>query len=496
MDSVTRREFMKAGLFGAYSLALPGGEGFSKSRSKRWNVLFIAVDDLRCELGCYGKKLIRSPNIDALAGDGLLFERAYCQQAVCSPSRTSLLTGLRPDSTGVWDLVTYFRDTIPDVVTLPQLFRMNGYYCESIGKIFHSPRMQDDGNSWSVPSRRGMARGFWQTPEHKRIRETLIRRARRLGLRGKRFRHATLGPPWDDADVPDEWYPDGLTAKWAVESLRRIAGRKEPFFLAVGFIKPHLPFSSPRRYWELYDPMKLPLPERTGWPDGMPEIAGTDWWELRHYYGMPKHGPLSMEQTRKLIHGYYAAVSYMDAQLGKVLRELKRLGLYDNTVIILWGDHGWKLGEYGAWCKHTNFELDTHAPLILKVPGYEGGRRTRRLVEFLDIYPTLADSCGLEIPYHCEGKSMRPLLEDPEAKFKGYALSQYPRGGMRIMGYSLRTDEWRYVEWMERRTRKVAARELYDHRTNRLEARNLAEDERYSDVVKRHEDLLHGILSV
>ncbi|RLD10363.1 MAG: iduronate sulfatase [Chlamydiae bacterium] len=463
---------------------------------KKKNVLFIAVDDLRPQLGCYGQKQIISPNIDKLAANGTLFENAYCQQAVCSPSRTSLLTGLRPDSCKVWDLHTFFRDTVPNVITLPQYFKQNGYFTKSLGKIFHRQPMQDDKYSWSVPSERFWGDGYWQTKENIKIVEKLKKEAKEKGLKGSERYYSTLGPPTDDADVPDNAYGDGVTADKAVESLKKLAKTGEPFFLATGFVKPHLPFSAPKKYWDMYKPEDIKLSPQKSWPKNSPKVAKSFWGELRHYYGMPEKGPLSQKQTRKLIHGYYASVTYTDAQIGKVVDQLDKLGLRDDTIIILWGDHGWKLGDYNAWCKHTNFEVDTHAPLIIDAPGFKKGQRTKSFVEFVDIYPTLAQLCDLPIPNHCEGKSMVPLLKNPNAKIRDAALSQWPKNGGKIMGYTIRTKNWRYTEWINKKDKKIIARELYDHRPGApaLEAVNLAEEKQYAETVKKLSKKLNSLI--
>lgn len=486
-NKINRRHFLK--LTAAISTSPFALNSLAATTPKPTNVLFIAVDDLRCQLGCYGQKQIKSPNIDRLAAAGTLFERAYCQQAVCSPSRTSIITGLRPDSTKVWDLETYFRDTIPDVITLPQHFKNNGYHTESIGKIAHNKLMQDDKLSWSVPSIRPHANGSWQTDENIAIRNKLIKDARAKGLKGKPFRYATLGPATDNADTPDTDWPDGLTAKLTIESLQKLAKKDKPFFLAAGFVKPHLPFSAPKKYWDLYDPEKIEIPTQTDWPENMPPLASSNWGELRHYHSMPAKGKLTDAQTRHLIHGYYACVSFVDAQIGKLLDALKSLNLADNTVIILWGDHGWKLGDYGAWCKHTNFELDTHAPLILSAPGCKQNQKSPALVEFVDIYPTLAHLCSLSIPDHCQGSSLVPLLKEPNKKWKPAAFSQYPRP--KAMGYSIRTNDFRYTEWTQRRTGKTIARELYDHRTSSTASTNLADNPKHSDTIAKLSKILN-----
>jgi len=486
MKNYTRRDFVgtAAKTAAAFMLSPFLVRAMGKVPAKKKNVLFIAVDDLRPQLGCYGKTQIKSPNIDKLAANGTLFENAYCQQAVCSPSRTSLLTGLRPDSAKVTDLHTFFRDTVPDVITLPQYFKADGYYTKSLGKIYHKQSMQDDEKSWSVPSKRAWGNGYWQTKENKEICDKLIKDADKKGLKGSKRYYATLGPPTDDADVPDNSYGDGVTTEQAIASLNKLSKSGTPFFLGVGFIKPHLPFSAPKKYWDLYKPEEIKIPDQKNWPKDLPDIAKFNWGELRGYFGMPKKGPLNEKQTRKLIHGYYACVSYTDAQIGRVIKELDRLGLRDDTVIVLWGEHGWKLGDYGAWCKHTNFEIDTHAPLIIDAPGFKKSQRTKALVEFVDIYPTLAQLCGLPVPKHCEGISMVPLLKNPNAKFKDAALSQWPKNGGKIMGYTMRTKDWRYTEWINLKKNKIIGRELYDHKNSRIEDVNLANEAKYAAIVK------------
>jgi iduronate 2-sulfatase len=440
----------------------------------RPNVLFVAVDDLRPELGAYGRSEIHSPNIDRLASEGLLFERAYVQQAVCSPSRTSLLTGLRPDATRVWDLQTHFRDTVPEVVTLPQHFKQNGYHAEWYGKLYHANLL--DERSWTKQGQRFEPVGNWRayvTEEANRLAEA----------------NEGGGPPFERADVADDAYPDGKIANHAVEALQRLAQSGQPFFLAVGFYKPHLPFNAPAKYWDLYDPATIEPPGFDHAPEGTPKIALTEWHELRNYAGIPRKGDLDRDLARQLIHGYQACVSYTDAQIGKVLDELDRLGLRQSTIVVLWGDHGWKLGDYGDWCKHTNFELDTRAPLIVSAPGMKArGQSTRALVELVDIYPTLVEMAGLPLPGHLQGTSFAPLLEDPGQTWKDAALSQYPRGTS--MGRSLRTDRWRFTQWRSE-DGEVVARELYDHEaSDPLEVRNLADDPAHAETVTKLEALL------
>lgn len=453
------------------------------AENKRPNVLFFAVDDLRTELGCYGDSYIHSPNIDRIAKRGVVFERAYCQQAVCSPSRSSLMTGTRPDTTKVWDLETHFRKAIPNVVTLGQHFKDNGYHSMGIGKIYHGGF--DDEPTWSEP---------WQQPGGKRyllqenldLMARLSAEAKKEGRKGKALSRSSRGPATEMADIPnaDELYTDGSCATKAVAALGRLKEMDKPFFLAVGFALPHLAFNAPKKYWDLYDPAQIKLAANPYPPKGSPDFAMTTWGELRNYSDMPQQGDLTDEQARRLKHGYYASISYMDAQVGRVLDELERLGLAENTVVVLWGDHGWKLGEHGGWCKHTNFENDANAPLLFAAPGMEGnGQRTRALVEFVDIYPSLCDVAGLSLPSHLEGHSFKPVLMDPKREWKAAAFSQYPRssGSKALMGYTMKTDRYRFTRWQPRRDpqgkpSEVIAYELYDHQNDPAENVNVAND--------------------
>ena len=468
----------------------------ARAAGRKRNVLFIAVDDLRPQLGCYGHARIQSPNIDKLASQGLRFDRAYCQQAVCAPTRASLLTGTRPDTTRVWDLQTPLNTVRPDLVSIPHHFKNNGYETISLGKIYH--HANEDPQAWSAPpwlpqgDWAGGWRGYRDPLSAVAVRQSdaALRAAYERGrASGKKTPPPQYGrgPAFEGPDVPDNAYPDGMTCEKAIEELRRLKDR--PFFLAAGFLKPHLPFNAPKKYWDLYGPGDLELPARNAWPENMPKLAGSDWGELRAYTGIPKSGPVDEVTMRMLIHGYYACVSFLDAQVERLLGELDRLGLRENTVVVLWGDHGWKLGDYGAWCKHTNFELDTHVPLILSVPGQKNaGGATGALVEYVDVYPTLAEACGLSVPAQCEGLSMMPLLDDPGRKWKEAAFSQYPRGA--AMGYSLRTPRWRYTEWIARPSGEVTARELYDHERGDTASANLADLPEHAATVRELSALL------
>ena len=448
------------------------------------NVLFIGVDDLRVELGCYGAEHVQTPHIDSLAARGLLFERAYCQQAVCAPSRISLLTGMRPDSTGIFDLEHPLNRNLPDAMSMPRFFKEQGYRTISLGKIYHHP--EDDKAYWDVMDR--CSKPGYAAPEMAAQMEAKRKEARKRGLDPNARRHFMKGPAWENVDVGDDTYTDGAIAVRAIEQLRQSGD--QPFFLAVGFIKPHLPFVAPRRYWNLYDPNEIAIPPRTP-PRDAPKLATTSWGELRAYDGIPSEGNLSDEQTRTLIHGYRACVSYVDAQIGRLMAEVDRLGLTDNTLVVLWGDHGWKLGEYGDWCKHTNFELDTHVPLIFSGPGVPIGERSKALVEYIDLYPTLANWCGLTTPEACEGKSLLPLFANPSLPGRSVAMSQYPRG--KTMGYSIRSERWRYTHW-QRRDGKVIAKELYDHLESDVSFENVADRPDNTEIVERLENQLLNLI--
>ena len=476
------------------------------------NVLFIAVDDLRPELGCYGQSYVKSPNMDRLADGGVTFTRAYCQQAVCNPSRASLLTGLRPDTLQVWDLKTDFRSKRPQAVTLPQHFKDHGYHTVAIGKIFHNTI--PDPVSWSEPKMHIDGYPFdpdavYRDPENV---QWLERRKEEITLRGQQQRHIDRLGQWylkavatENADVADSAYFDGAQTEAAVGKLRELADRREPFFFAIGYYRPHLPFNAPRKYWDMYDRSQIPLAENGYLPRGAPLMAINTMRELRGYTDFkdaprPDQEPLAESQARLLRHGYLASVSYVDTQIGILLDELQRLGLRDNTVIVLWGDHGWKLGEHGSWCKMTNYEIDTRVPLIVSAPGStENGKHCDRLVEFVDVYPTLCELAGLDVPAGLEGTSFVRLLSDCTRQWKSAAFSQFLRegiwtapDGVEYMGYAIRTQRYRYVEWVNWQTRQHAARELYDHEQDPSENTNLAELPGHRDLVQELARRLHA----
>ncbi len=436
------------------------------------NILFIAVDDLRPELGCYSRDHIHSPNIDRLASEGTRFDRSYCNIPVCGASRASLMTGLRPARHRFLHWYTRADEDAPGVVTLPGHFRNNGYYTISNGKVFH--HANDAVEAWDE---------IWRpvsgsvSPRDYAIPENMFTDSA-AGVRG---------PPFERAAVDDTTYLDGKLATRVISDLRRVKKMGKPFFLAAGFFKPHLPFNAPEKYWKIYDG-KVKLPYNNYPPENAPVESLHNWGELRAYSGVPKKGPLSDEFATELIHGYYACVSYTDAQIGKILDELKRLKLDNSTIVILWGDHGWNLREHGLWCKHCNYETSLRTPLILKVPGTKQVRSTGEIVEYVDIYPTLCELAGLELPGHLQGRSFRELLFNRKAISDGTAVSQWHAGITTIR------ENYFYTEWVNDRD-TVYARMLYDHNRDPDENVNIAERQESSTVVRemsREMRLLRG----
>ncbi len=440
------------------------------------NVLFIAVDDLRPEAGCYGARHMHTPNIDALAARGTVFTKAYCQQAVCSPSRTSILTGLRPDTTRIYDLQHHFRGTVPDAVTLPELFKNNGYTTAGMGKLFHGGL--DDAQSWSIPWWGPGQKQPWNSPEaverSKQLTETLKANNWALPPAGALV-PGSRPPSWEASSQSAEELPDGRTAAQAVAALREL--KNKPFFMGVGFSKPHLPFIAPKKYFDLYPLDKIEMPDYPELPIGAPSFAGTNSGELRSY-GDIGSAKVSAGKARELVRAYYACISYTDAMIGQVLAELDRQGLRDNTMVVLFGDHGWHLNNHGQWNKHTNYEKATHSLLIAAMPGQKRpGAKSDRLVEFVDVLPSIAEAAGLKPPARAEGTSFLPLLSDPNKKWKAAAFSQYPRTHekRKLMGYSIRDPRFRLTEWHDLESKQVVARELYDYQEDPQESVNRAD---------------------
>ncbi len=458
----------------------------SFSNAEQPNILFIAVDDMRCDLGCYGNNFVKSPNIDRLASTGVLFRRAYCQQAVCNPSRVSLLTGLRPDTTQVWDLTTPMREVMPNVVTLPQYFRENGYQAVAYGKIFHNPF--PDAISWDEPTHNAQDVIGHSAENRKRLVE--FKDAMRASGKQEAAIERMRGPATEIQQEPDDRNYDGKQTSDAIQKLNELASEEKPFLLAVGYIRPHLPFITPKPYWDLYNRSDIPLASNSYLPSNAPKVAFGDrslggFYELRGYMDYadarnPFEGPLTADQQRELKHGYYASVSFVDAQIGRLLNALEKANVAEKTIVVLWSDHGWKLGEHGGWCKQTNYEIDTRVPLIIRSPSAKGnGKVCDSLVELVDVFPTLAELTSLPIPAQLQGKSLKPLLEDSNLSVKDAAFSQFPRKheGKDYMGYAMRTNRYRYVEWLDAVSGEIVAKELYDHTSDPEENRNTAHEE-------------------
>ena len=495
-----------------------------KKQATKPNILFIAVDDLKPLLGCYGNILVKSPNIDRLAKLATVFNKNYCQQAICGPTRASIMTGTRPDVTKIWNLTTQMRDVNPNLVTLPQYLISQGYATSGIGKIFHPSSAIGgvDPVSWSIPYLKSKesdfpatlgepANGQYQLPETKvRMTPEIIaeRKKQNKDLAANDENPKSIkGPSTECMDVPDNAYQDGVNALLAKEQIIKLSKDNKPFFMAVGFSKPHLPFVSPKKYWDLYKREDMPIASFQQHSKNGPLIAYHQSGELRNYLDIPEFATLpadslriglKIEKQRELIHGYYAAISYMDAQVGILLNTLESLGTLDNTIIVLWGDHGWHLGDHDLWHKHTNFEEATRAPLIIAGPGIKAGK-TSSLTEFVDVFPTICDLAGVSIPKNLDGKSLKPLMVKNTASVKDFSISQYPRKlkkaemtklgytDSKMMGYSLRTDKYRYTIWMNNFTSKQAfnesqvyASELYDYVKDPLEKVNVVNDKNYT----------------
>lgn len=464
------------------------------------NVLWIVADDLRPQLGCYGDTQVKSPHIDAFAERALRFDNAYVQQAMCSPSRNSMLSGLRPNTSGLQGFGVSLREAIPDIITLPQHFKNNGYETRAFGKIYHiyDESMLGDENdpeSWSEPAQ-------WPNvpvwgPEQNALRNRLIEEERAAG---ETFEHPHDWPraeTWDDSDVHDDLMQDGNTTSMVEGFLLAQKGRDQPFFLAVGFLRPHLPFNAPKKYWDLYDPHTLELPEFQDRPQDAPR------WSVapgmtKNYYNMPEFRTLDDTFKRRYLQGYLASISYVDACVGRILRALEASGHADDTIVVFLGDHGYQVGEYNSWgAKNTNFEISTRTPLIVHVPGMkQAGQGTEQLTEFLDLYPTLAELAGLELPDHLEGKSFARLLNDPSASHREAAGSEVIRGPR--IGRTIRTPEFRYTEWRDKETEVLVGTELYDHRNTAedgyLETVNVVNDEAFAPVVPALAEQLHQLI--
>ncbi len=494
-NRINRRRFLQKAAGGLALSALPFDGTFAAQSDRKPNVLFIAVDDLRCSLGCYGDKQAITPNIDRLADRGMLFERAYCQFPVCGPSRTSVMTGLRPDTSKVY----WFENAdskVPHCLVMSQHFKNNGYRTARFGKIFNNP--MDFPKSWDEKPLFPTPDGYtWQSnayalKKNKDLKEASAKQNKGAATRASKFADLPAAPSVEMTDVPDNAYPDGWIADRTIRFMKD--NKDRPFFVGAGFIKPHLPLAAPKKYWDMYDPEKLKLPDNQYLPKNIKPFMATDFFELRAFGDIPKEGALSEEKKRRLTHGYYACVSYIDAQIGRLLETLDELGLADNTLICLWGDNGFHLGENGIWAKHVNWEFTNRLPLIFAGPGIKK-RSCPAIVEFLDMYPTLADLAGLSVPEHCEGNSLKPLLKNPNLPWTAIALSQYKGGPQAArMSYSIRTDRYRYSEWHRIKDGKVVGIELYDMQKDPQGNVNVADDPFCASAVKHLSGLLNHFL--
>ncbi|MEZ6100928.1 MAG: sulfatase [Pirellulaceae bacterium] len=454
---------------------------------ERPNVLMILVDDLKPNLGCYGDSLAHTPNIDALAARGMRFDMAYCNQAVCAPSRFTLMLGSHSTSTGLYGLGSQLRQLVPDAVTLPQYFGKFGYRTESLGKVFHIGHgNHGDSDSFMVEHYHEKVIEYVlpaSTDGGQLTREEAYFTNQRLGEIGSLPRGAAFEAP----DVDDDAYADGRVAAEAIRRVqaaqRRRSENDTPFFIAVGFARPHMPFSAPRKYWDMHDPSRFPPPSVETPPVDAPKVAGKRNGELANYRPVPPDGVVNAELRRTLVHGYYASCSFVDAQIGKVLHELRQLELEKNTVVVLWGDHGFHLGDHGYWTKHTNYEQATRIPIIIVAPGItQPGSSTRQLAESVDIYPTLAELAGLAAPpgpQSIDGVSLVPVLRNSDVRVRDHAYHVYPNAKL---GRAIRTDRYRLVEWRNPVDPPESAEwELYDYQTDPDERVNVAE--KHPDVV-------------
>ena len=432
--------------------------------SKKKNILFIMVDDLRPELNIYGENKISSPHIDALAKSGVVFNRAYSNVPVCGASRASLLTGIRPTSKRFLRYNASIKKEAPNELNLVKHLKNEGYTTISNNKITH---LKYDIEEWDEE---------WY-PSSKKWRNYITEENILLENNGKH------GYAYESPDVDDDAYNDGETANKSIQDLKNLKATGKPFFLAVGFVKPHLPFNAPKKYWDLYDSKKIELPKNNQFQANVPNRARHLWGELRYYKDIPKKGQVSNELAKKLIHGYYASVSYVDAQVGKLIKGLDDLGMRENTTIILVGDHGWSLMEHGLWVKHSNFEVALQVPLIISDSDIQKNKKTNSIAELVDLYPSICDLANISKPAHLEGNSLTNALKNPSKVFKNKAYARYQKGETLI------ADNFFYTEWKIKD--KTIAKMLYDHNTDPDENRNLAIEDRYKIVV----DSLSNILN-
>ncbi len=449
--------------------------GTTEQPSARPSILFIMVDDLRPQFAVYGRTGMVTPALDRLAEEGVVFKNAFVNVPVCGASRASLMTGLRPTATRFVNYLARADVDAPDVVTLPAHLKAAGYTTLSLGKILHVE--EDSLNAWSRPP--------WRPNQDQAVREATSPRNYLVpvNIEADRDEDSKRGAPFERFDVPDNAYFDGMITEQAIRELKTLGENDAPFFLAVGFLKPHLPFNAPAKYWNLYDPATISLAEYDEMPTGAPKEAKHNWGELRSYRSIPEAPePVSEDMARKLRHGYYAATSYVDAQLGKLLQALDDLELAGNTIVVLMGDHGWSLGEHGLWAKHSPFDVATHTPLIIRAPGGVTGE-AEGLVEFIDIYPTLLAMTSTSPPGHLQGTSMLNMLKDPTSPGKKAVFPRWKSAE------NVRTERYSYTEF---RTNDgmLVSHMLYDSVNDSDETVNLANEPEHAAVVTRLQQLI------
>jgi arylsulfatase A-like enzyme/GH35 family endo-1,4-beta-xylanase len=466
--------------------------------NKQLNVVFIAVDDLKPTIRSFGDAFAVTPNMDMLARKSTLFLNAHTQQAICSPSRISLLTGLRPDKTQVYDLKTKMRDKLPNVITIPQHFKRNGYITAGVGKIF-DPRGVDklsDDVSWSLPYKRAHQLkypkdwgqpmvGYYQNQQIKEKIKSIIKKENIPPAKVGDYLKTVFRPPFSSSPAPDEAYADGAIAAEALRMIDDLSTKRKPFFLAVGFKRPHLPFSAPQKYWNLYGRDRIPIAAFQERGSNIGRLAFKGPGEISKYpmdgrfYTTDNNGQLNLDVAfqRELIHGYYACTSFIDFQIGKIVNKLKKEGLMGNTIIVIWGDHGFHLGDHRMWTKHSNFEQATRSPLIIYNPKTRAAQKIISPTEFVDIFPTLTDLVQIVPPSNVDGTSLLPMMMGQQQSVKEFAVSQYPRNNK--MGYSFRTAAHRYTLWIEKSkigqkisSKDIVQEELFDYNSDPLETKN------------------------
>lgn len=448
------------------------------------NILFIVVDDLRPELGTYGKTYMKTPVIDSLASQSYQFNNAFCNIPVCGASRASIMTGIYPSLKRFYDHKARADEDVPEATTLPAHFKNNGYKTFSIGKIFHFP--EDSPESWSVP--------FWQPDVPHMSKNYVVPQNR-----DRQAEPDKVGPYYEIADVPDSVYVDGMISNKAIATLDSLKTSKEPFFMAVGFLRPHLPFAVPKKYWDLYPEDEVELPDNRYWPRDAPEKRPFGFGEFKKYQYVPKEYPIPDSIVRRINHGYRASVSYVDQMIGNVLDKLKETGQADNTIIVLWGDHGFHLGEHDLFCKHVTFENTLEVPLIIKVPDSAAGKQIDALVEYVDVFPSLCELAGLEFPQdQLQGESFLPLLKsldnslsrkhNTKESTENYNSKKYIFSRFKTT-VAVRSERYLYVMFIDD-AGNYKDQMLFDHQTDPKENQNVAHLEKYQQIVNEHRTVL------